>query len=158
MIKWLCTYRSSRPEVFCKNGVLRNFTKVTGKHLCQSLFFNKVAGRWLLLYIKERTNYREWVCIKKSLVETVACLYQCPILDNHSPHIFIKNWLKLLKEKNTRNVTLIWKNWSTKLALGQRKEWRYFTLHHTSNNTCLILQDVCSVILSRHDFAFMPTC
>ena len=26
-------YRSSRPEVFCKNGVLRNFGKFTGKHL-----------------------------------------------------------------------------------------------------------------------------
>ena len=25
-------------------GVLRNFAKFTGKHLCQSLFFNKVAG------------------------------------------------------------------------------------------------------------------
>ena len=36
--------RSSRPEVFCKKGVLRNFTKFTGKHLCQSVFFNKVAG------------------------------------------------------------------------------------------------------------------
>ena len=31
-------------EVFCKKGVLRNLTKFTGKHLCQSLFFNKVAG------------------------------------------------------------------------------------------------------------------
>ena len=36
--------RSSRPEVFCEKGVLRNFSKFTGKHLCQSLFFNKVAG------------------------------------------------------------------------------------------------------------------
>ena len=27
-----------------KKGVLRNFKKFTGKHLCQSLFFNKVAG------------------------------------------------------------------------------------------------------------------
>ena len=27
--------RSSRPEVFCKEGVLRNFAKFTGKHLCQ---------------------------------------------------------------------------------------------------------------------------
>ena len=34
--------RSSRPEVFCKKRVLRNFTKFTGKHLCQSLFFTKV--------------------------------------------------------------------------------------------------------------------
>ena len=30
-------------EVFCKKDVLRNFTKFTGKHLCQSLFLNKVA-------------------------------------------------------------------------------------------------------------------
>ena len=25
--------RSSRPEVFCEKGVLRNFTKFTGRHL-----------------------------------------------------------------------------------------------------------------------------
>ena len=31
------------PEIFCKNGVLRNFTKFTGKHLSQNLckFFKK---------------------------------------------------------------------------------------------------------------------
>ena len=27
-----------------RKGVLRNFAKFIGKHLCQSLFFNKVAG------------------------------------------------------------------------------------------------------------------
>ena len=43
------TFRSGRPEVFCKKGVLRNFVKLTGKHLCQSLFCNKVAGLWWLL-------------------------------------------------------------------------------------------------------------
>ena len=31
-------------EMFCKKYFLRNFAKFTGKHLCQSLFFNKVAG------------------------------------------------------------------------------------------------------------------
>ena len=35
------SYRGSRPDVFCKKGVLRNFTKFTGKHLCRSLFFKK---------------------------------------------------------------------------------------------------------------------
>ena len=35
--------RGSRPEVFCKKGVLKNFAKFTGKYLCHSLVFNKVA-------------------------------------------------------------------------------------------------------------------
>ena len=30
--------------MFFWKGVLRNFAKFTGKHLCQSLYFNKVAG------------------------------------------------------------------------------------------------------------------
>ena len=33
--------RSRRPEVFCRKGVLRNFTKLTEKHLYQSIFFKK---------------------------------------------------------------------------------------------------------------------
>ena len=32
------------PDVFCKKGVLGNLAKFTGKHLCQRLFFNKLAG------------------------------------------------------------------------------------------------------------------
>ena len=36
----------------CK-GVLRNFSKFTGKHLCQSLFFNKGAG-WPATLLKKR--------------------------------------------------------------------------------------------------------
>ena len=37
----------------CEKGVLRNFTKFTGKHLCQSLFFNKVTGL-LATFLKNR--------------------------------------------------------------------------------------------------------
>ena len=31
-------YLGSHPEVFCKKGVFRNFSKLTGKHLCWSVF------------------------------------------------------------------------------------------------------------------------
>ena len=34
-------------------SVLKNFAKLTGKHLCRSLFFNKVAG------LRERERQRE---------------------------------------------------------------------------------------------------
>ena len=36
-------HKSCRPEVLCEKGILENFTKFAGKHLCQSLFLNKVA-------------------------------------------------------------------------------------------------------------------
>ena len=42
--------RSSHQRCSITKGVLRNFAKFTGKHLCQSFFFNKVAGLGLQLY------------------------------------------------------------------------------------------------------------
>ena len=39
--------------MFCEKDVLRNFTKFTGKHLCQILFFNDVTGlRPATLFLK----------------------------------------------------------------------------------------------------------
>ena len=42
IIKWIYPFcrpfRSSRPEVFCKKGVLKNCDKFTGKHFCQRLW------------------------------------------------------------------------------------------------------------------------
>ena len=46
------------PEVFCKKGVLKNFAKFKGKHLCQSLFFNKVAGPRPAPLLKKRLWHR----------------------------------------------------------------------------------------------------
>ena len=37
VFRTLSNVRSSRLKLFCKKGVLRNFAKFTGKHLCQSL-------------------------------------------------------------------------------------------------------------------------
>ena len=50
--------------MFCKkrcslrNGALRNFAKFTGKHLCQSLFFNKVADLRSATLLKKRLWHR----------------------------------------------------------------------------------------------------
>ena len=57
---------STRPEVFCKKGVLRNFAKLTGKPLCQSLFFSKVAGLSPATLSKERLWYR---CFRVNFVK-----------------------------------------------------------------------------------------
>ena len=51
-------YRSSCLEAFCRKGVLRNFEKFTGKRLCQSLLFNKVAALRTVTLLKKRFWYK----------------------------------------------------------------------------------------------------
>ena len=58
--------------MFCKKDALRNFAKLTGKHLCQSLFLNKVAG----------FNF-----IKKEALAQVFCCEFCGIFKNTFFHI-----------------------------------------------------------------------
>ena len=65
-------FRSSRPEVFCKKGVVRNFAKFTGKHLCQSLFLNKVPGLRPSAY-----NFNK----KETLAQAFSCEF-CEISKN----------------------------------------------------------------------------
>ena len=45
--------RSSRPEVFSPKGILKNFAKLRGKHLCYTLFFNKAADLRPLTLLKK---------------------------------------------------------------------------------------------------------
>ena len=44
--------------MFYKKVVLRNFTKFKGKHVCQSLFFNKVADLMPATLLKESSWHR----------------------------------------------------------------------------------------------------
>ena len=86
-------FRSSRPYVFCKNGVLRNFAKFTGKHLCQSLYFNKVAGLRPATLLKKRLWHR---CFPVNFVKFLRNLF----LQNTSGgcfsiivQFFVNNWI-----------------------------------------------------------------
>ena len=53
LLCYLTTHLSVRKKQSPRD-VLRNFTKFTGKHLCQSLFFNKVAGLRNAALLKKR--------------------------------------------------------------------------------------------------------
>ena len=84
---------SSHQRFFYKKGVLKNFTKFTGKHLWQRFFFNKVAGRLLYFSICQEKNdysdldkkfrsahscYRPVVSICNFIKkETLARVYSC---------------------------------------------------------------------------------
>ena len=59
-------FRSSHQRCSIKTGVLKNIAKFTAKHICQSLFFNKIASNFI------------W---KKTLAHVFSCEF-CKIFKN----------------------------------------------------------------------------
>ena len=87
--------RSSHPVVLCKKSDPRNFAKFTGKYLCQSLFFNKVAGLRPATLLKKRLRHRYFPV-------NFAKFLRTPFLTRIPPVTASETVLK--------NVKKLWKN------------------------------------------------
>ena len=73
------SFQVSRPLAFCcKKAVLRKFAKFTGKHQCQSVFFNKIVGLRSATLLK-----------KETLAQVFSCKF-CEISEN----ILFRNFAK----------------------------------------------------------------
>ena len=85
--KWvslrLSKARSSHRRCSVRKGILKNFAKFTGKHLCQSLFFNKVTGLRPATLLKKRLWHR---CFPVNF----AKFLRTPFLQNTSGKLFSK--------------------------------------------------------------------
>ena len=68
--------RSSHQKCSIEIGALEKVTKLTGKHLCQSLFFNNVTG------LRPATLFK-----KKTLAQVVSCeiceIFKSTVLTKH---------------------------------------------------------------------------
>ena len=81
--------------MFCKICVLKNFVKFTGKQLCQSLLFNKVAG------------LRPVTLLKKRLWQMFSCEFR-EIFRNT---FFIEHLRWLLLNKTYKKIS-VWSPWN----------------------------------------------
>ena len=95
----LLTYHQKQPPgVFLRKGVLGNSAKFTGKHLCQSLFFNKVAGLRLWdcgtgVFLWILRNFQEHLCYRALLDE---CFCIMSITGNILIYAVLFFWILLL--------------------------------------------------------------
>ena len=76
--------RISHRRCSIRNDVLRNFTKYTRKHLCQSFFFDKVAGLSPATLLKKRLRHR---CFPVNF----ANFQRAPFSRNTSGQLFLKS-------------------------------------------------------------------
>ena len=81
--------------MFCKMCVLKNFVKFTGKKLCQSPFFNKVAG------------LRPVTLLKKRLWQMFSCEFR-EIFRN----TFFTEHLRWLLLNKTYKKMSVWSPWN----------------------------------------------
>ena len=83
---------SAVPPVRCsvKKGVLWSFAEFTGKQLCQSLFFSKVAGVRPLTLFKKRLWHR---CYPVNF----AKFLRTPFLQNSSGRLLLKTYMLRFK-------------------------------------------------------------
>ena len=88
--------RSSRRRCSVRKGVLWNLAKFTGKHLCQSLFFNKVKPATLL---KKRLWYK---CFPVNFAKFLRTYFS----QNTSGRLLLK--IKLLFIHNSEKTTPIY--------------------------------------------------
>ena len=84
-----------------KKNVLRNFTKSTGKHLCQSLFFNKVAGLRPATLLKKRLWHR---CFPVNFVKFL----RTPFLQNTSGRLLLSFEISKVFQTSSRSLCMFW--------------------------------------------------
>ena len=80
------------PVVFLKKGVLKNFPKLTGKHQCQSLFFNRTLN---IYFIKKGPWHR-------CFLVNFAKLLRTPFLQNTSGQLLTIIAEKIISNKNRK--------------------------------------------------------
>ena len=93
---WLYLYLLQKQplEVFYKKVVLKNFTKLIGKHMCHSLFFNKVAWQFSCEFCEIFKNtfsieHLRWLLLSK-VIYTVLLVSLLLTLDPNTIHVLLQ--------------------------------------------------------------------
>ena len=69
------TCRSSRPEMFCKKGVLRNFAKFTGNGCARATFLMTLQAQ-VCNFIKQGTQAQVFACEVCEISKNAICTEQ----------------------------------------------------------------------------------
>ena len=112
-------FRSSHQRCSETKGILRNFAKFTGKPLCKSLFFNKVADLRPETLLKKRLwhrgfpvnlrNFKEDLLLQNtSVAASVCCRRKVPAVKIEKLKAFIIKYYDItILFTKTNNINLV---------------------------------------------------
>ena len=121
-VVWSSNWRCSLTK-----GVLKNFTKSTGKHQCQILFFNKVAGLRSATLLKKRLCHR---CFPVNF----ANFLRTPLVQNTSGRQLL--WATASETSNTKEDQKFKKRMLCECALNF-DQWKTFSKNYSSKESIL---------------------
>ena len=133
--------RSSRPGVLCKNGVLENFAKFTGKRLCHSLFLIKLQA----------SSYN---FIKKGTLAQVFSCEFCEVFKNTFIYRTPLVTASVLLKSKSHNKSY----WSADMFPGKKNVvivfyFKNFMTFHENFN-CIFIQTLFLVTITIHFIYF----
>ena len=128
--------RSSYRRCSLKKGILKNFAKFTGKHLCRSFFYQRDSDTgvfsWILRSFQEHLFYitapSNYVCLLKRELHALMLSYEfCKISQNS---IFIEHFVEIVSVFANHKRIFDWNRWSNQKHIpeGSEETW-VFTIH-----------------------------
>ena len=107
--------------MFCKKGILKNFAKLTGKHLCLSLFLIKLHA-WLAALLKKRLWYK---CFSVNF----AKLLRTPFFVQHLRWLLLSDIYHNNDQNNCKIDSSVTRNYSqTEAAIRRCSQKQLFSL------------------------------
>ena len=109
-LTWMCMLQKQPLEVFFEKKVfLKNFTKFVGKHLCQSLVFNKLVGPRPATLLKKRLWRR---CSPLNFVKFLRTLFLQNTSDDCFSCLLVLSSLSTLVNPLTTSVPITQKQFN----------------------------------------------
>ena len=132
--------------MFCKKGVLRNFAKFIVKHLCHSLFFDKVAGPRPATLWKKRLWHRCFLTehlFSQNTSGDCFCFFKRLFVTSHTLHFTLFASTSTLFRSYFSVFNFVVFNFFTKKKRKEKK--KIFIENHKKIWEIVVLTDRCII-------------
>ena len=138
--------RSSCPEVvpsscLCNKVILKTFTKLAGKNLCRTLFFDKVAG------LKVSQNSQKNTFARVSFVsffnKVAGLIFSCELCEIFENIFFYRTIPVAASEAPSQKFDRVLYNPQNIVSLGKSLKWDLWKLFHFAEAMNILIKVFC---------------